>query len=648
MSNYKRSQRSNFNQGFSFERFLSAPFRWIGGIFQSRSDSGRLGQETPVHLIVLRVLGVVVLLPFIILIYLGWFAVAKWAISRQGMSFLFGVPALMVASMFSGGLIWLSSINSSVKLGGYYKRAEQAGVREEWDRMVHLAQRCVVSEPSYEYKYNLYEKLLLREQMGSEVIIEKSNLPYGQAVSENASERDRQRAEVLLNQIAPDEGTGYWIGHYKKAAKKWSEMRKDRQGSEPYNPENLETVKEHLKKMLEVGEAQTQGVASAEAGLYRFHQVEAYQILADIYREEGDWKAARTQYLRLFSIDARFASNLVKAERKLAELAPDEQTRMMETRAADTHFALAVELLTKKLGNDQGRFAYYQALANLYINEEKYEDANRILVSGLERCTDPSKRVVFQSLLGDLHFEWYMVHMDQDEQNQAIAQLTEQEFLARYRRLVDAITNRPLSTRYYMSVWTDGWMDFDFGSAQMDWINRESLVNENGYVIECLVAAKYLMDGQTNMARQKLRIAEKQRSQMVPVVICKLANALAAKRPGSIKEASELFKVMSDVTPNDYFVLRLYADLLFTQKKYEQAIQYYEISLEDRLDLDGLIILAICYQKIGNEVGAKIYRDAANEFSMRTSREPVNFEDALRQLELNDTPEFTEVKETQD
>ena len=629
MSKFKRPHRSTFNEGFSFERLLTAPFRMVTAVFLSvTQSSGHVSHDAPFHVKVGQFLGGLLLLPFMLLYYIAWFAIFKWASSRHAMSFVIGLPAFVTCIIFAGLLIWLLNINSKFKLRGYLKRSQDAEVRQNWDRMVKSLTRRVVSDPSMDNRYMLMQSLNLRNQRVEDREVEVTGSPKRLAELKSDIFTDEQRVQMLLDQLAPDNGVGFWRAHFEKAERLNIEYTTKLKKTGEADEELLEQVKMHYKKMLDIVEDQAEGVNSATASRYQSDRLAAAQRLGDIYATEENWHEARKYYLTLNNFDTRFASLLVQIERKLAEYTAEnginEPTDSPDywNKQADFHFLTAEEKLTEKLGQDRRSYGHYRGLANLYVVEDRHEDAVKFLEREFLQTSELIKKRKLGQFLGIVNFAWYNEKADEYEN---LEELKPTEFAAQLRRLIDAIFFSPLTDRYYRKVWEDGWLDFPIDSVQTKAITRESLLGRHAFAVDCMLATKYLIEDEQTLARQKLRIANKQESGATPIVIAKLANARFITRPEMADRCQHVYDVLTEISPNNYHLLRFQADFFLWQEKYPDAIRYLEVSVERQADLDGLMFLAICHRILGNQLDYEYYRNLVNDWLERADRTPADF-----------------------
>ena len=633
MSNFKRPHRSKFNEGFSFERMLTAPFRFVTGAFQSvSSSSGQSFSETPVHVQIMQFVGGLLLLPLLFLYYIGWFAIFKWASSRHATSFVLGAPAFGTLVVFAGVLVWLLGINPNVKLGGYLKRSQDAEAREQWDRMVKSRSRCVASNPSMDHKYMLMQALNLRNLRGEEKELDVSGSPKQLAELKSNIFTDAQRRQALLDQLAPNEGTGFWKAHFEKAEKLYDEyMRQLRQTGEK-NEEKFQMVKLHYNKMLEVVVEQAEGTSSEANARYQLFQLQAHQRLGDIYASEENWREARENYEKLVKgFDERFASKLVQTERKLAQYTAengiDEPNNNPAhwTAVANEHFAQYVDLLNRQLDNDRGDYPFHRGLANLYVAEKQYAQATVKLTNVLAENTDPRKRQMVKRILGRVFYEWYL---EEAEKNNPEA------FEVQFRRLVAAIANSPATDTYYRRLWEDGWLDYPLESEQTKAIIRESLLGKNAFMVDCMLATKYLLENQETLGRQKLRIAHKQQPVDTPIAVAKITNALVVKKPETAESCEHIYEVLTEIAPNNYYLIRFQADFYLWQERYADAARYLEISLEEVAELDCLMFLAICNERLGNLENYEYYKGIVNTFMVDVGRPVIDFDKLSRNWDI--------------
>ena len=633
MSNFKRPHRSKFNEGFSFERMLTAPFRFVTGAFQSvSSSSGQNFSETPVHVQIMQFLGGLLLLPLLFLYYIGWFAIFKWASSRHATSFVLGAPAFGTLVVFSGILVWLSGINPNVKLGGYLKRSQNAEAREQWDRMVKSRSRCVASNPSMDHKYMLMQALNLRDLRGEEKELEVTGSPKQLAELKSNIFTDAQRRQALLDQLAPNEGTGFWKAHFEKAEKLYDEHRRQLQQTGEKNEEKVQMVKLHYNKMLEVVVEQAEGTSSEANARYQLFQLQAHQRLGDIYASEENWREARDNYeILVKGFDERFASLLVQAERKLAKYTHENgidepgNNPTHWTVEANEHFREYAAKLELKLEEDTGDFPYHRGLANLYVAEKQYGAATVRLTQALAETTESRKRRIVKQILGRVFYEWYLEEAEKNDP---------ESFEVQFRRLVAAIANSPSTDSYYRRLWEDGWLDHPLESEQTKSIIRESLLGKNAFMVDCMLATKYLLENEERLGRQKLRIAHKQQPVDTPIAVAKITNALVFKRPETAERCEHIYEVLTEIAPNNYYLMRFQADFYLWQERYADAARYLEISLEEVAELDCLMFLAICNERLGNLEGFEYYKGIVNTFMVDVGRPVIDFDKLSRNWDI--------------
>ena len=251
--------------------------------------------------------------------------------------------------------------------------------------------------------------------------------------------------------------------------------------------------------------------------------------------------------------EMRNYSEALRLSREAARLDPDNIWYAMmqaEMAVSTSHAAEAIGIYEKIIEKYSGNVDYLYQLAALYIQEEKFDKAIKIL-DKVEEAAGVSEEVAIQKQKIYLHLN------DLDGAEQEVLKL---------------IATYPGDPRYY-SILAEFYLANDMKDKALDTYQKIKEMDPDNAYIHMSLADYYRKAGEKEKAFEELKLGFANPNLDVDSKVSILLSFYTVNQIyNDLKdEAFELAKILADTHPKDPKVYSIYGDLLLQDKKYPEA-----------------------------------------------------------------------------
>lgn len=239
---------------------------------------------------------------------------------------------------------------------------------------------------------------------------------------------------------------------------------------------------------------------------------------------------------------------------------------------------LAIPILKKIITLHPERENIYLLLANIYFQNKRYDDAKGIL--------DELLKIYPNSFLGNLYLGKIYETIEDNEKaafyfEKAFKEREEDEILINLDRLYDKLGQRLKS---------------------IDVLEKFLVLNPDYPKVRERLALLYLGENNYQKALEHLEILLKDFPDNIDL---NFKAAFSAIEGGFYDKASNFLDIILKKEPQNQKALYFYGLLYKDQKKWNEAIKYFENVTDEEYSKSSKLYLSICYEKIGRKDKAK-------------------------------------------
>ncbi len=372
------------------------------------------------------------------------------------------------------------------------------------------------------------------------------------------------RAESIIQKLAPDETVGNAKAHRLRA------MQIARMTDRGNDPELMRKLRWHLEKS---------GATTTP---------ELNQIWAAYYIAVGQSGLAAEHWEKAAKEDPRFLLSLADLYTKLGNSSGVTRT----LRDAKNYFENAIK-------NDPFNTESRLTLAAIYLRQEKFEDAERVLQDGCR--LQPDARITRATA------EYFVLQHDR----KVLEGRSVGEQLAMLQKALSIDINCVPIYQRLITQFRRGAPESETGIESM--LTSTIARGESTALAHFALSNVYWLQGKSSEADRELQQAYKQDSSFA-VIANNLAWMLATREPPELEQALEIITAVLKNEPSVAQFRDTYATILMKQGDHEQAIAEFEKALPGLTDRTTVHQnLASLYREIGHAAMATEHEKLAEE-----------------------------------